>query len=249
MLNAVLRRATPIVARLRPGRHGTILCFHGVEATGDIAPSSAHVSVDRFRECIDVACAAGEAVPLSEMIARQAAGRSTGGLFSLTFDDAYISLTTDVVREILRGGQLPITIFVVTDASERGSTFWWDRVETLERRVAPQAWKDFERSIGVPDAYRTSLAATFGPLRPLRQWVLERFAGRWPREAEAALSALERSVGSPRTPRAMTFDEIDALMRRARVELGVHTVTHPVLPMLSDDEARDEIGRSFAALR
>jgi peptidoglycan/xylan/chitin deacetylase (PgdA/CDA1 family) len=182
------------------------------------------------------------------LIERHVAGKSTAGLFAVTFDDAYVSLATDEVREVLRGGRLPITIFVVTDASEKGSTFWWDRVETAQRIASREAWADFERAIDIPSSYRTAASAAYGPLRPLRQWVLEQHAGRWPLDAEDSLATLETRAGAPPPPRAMTFDELDALVRRDAVDIAVHTVSHPVLPLLDDDEVRAEIASSFATL-
>src|SRR5262245_35577439 len=113
----VLRGFATLAARLASGRSGIILCFHGVEATLPIAPSSAHVSARQFRETIEVARACGEPVTLREMIDRHTSGKSTAGLFALTFDDAYLSLTTDAVRSTLNDGRLPITIFVVSGAS------------------------------------------------------------------------------------------------------------------------------------
>src|SRR5262245_45549067 len=246
---AVLRPAAVLVARLASSRHGTILCFHGVESSTPIAASSAHVSARHFREIIDVACATGEPVPLREMIKRHGAGKSTAGLFALTFDDAYVSLLTPEVSEALRDGRLPVTIFVVSGASERGATFWWDRVETAQRLVPADSWQAFERVIGIPESYRTRTSLEYGPLRPVRQWTLEQHKGRWPAAAEVALTSLEQAANAPPSPRAMTFEEIDAMTRRAAVDISVHTVTHPVLPLLSDDEVRDEIAASYRALR
>jgi peptidoglycan/xylan/chitin deacetylase (PgdA/CDA1 family) len=47
----------------------------------------------------------------------------------------------------------------------------------------------------------------------------------------------------------MTFDEIDALTDYEGLEVGIHTVTHPVLPSLPDDELIDEVRSSFEQLR
>ena len=247
-MSTILRRTATLAARLASSRHGTILCFHGVERSIPIAPTSAHVSLEHFRETIDVACAAAEAVTLREMIGRRTAGKSTAGLFAVTFDDAYLSLGTPPVREVLKGGTLPITIFVVSGASEGGSPFWWDRIETAQRLVAPDAWSDFERAIGVPDGYRTAASLAYGVLRPVRQWVLQQHAGRWPREAAAALDAVEAQAGRPPGPRAMNFDELDTMVRHGALDIGVHTASHPVLPLLGDDEARWEIESSYRAL-
>ena len=208
---------------------------------------SPHVSLGQFQSTLAMARSVAEPVPLRELTARHLAGRSTAGLFSLTFDDAYHSLTTHGVRDLL--SDVPATIFVVTGASATGATFWWDRLEALHDAVSAETWSEFERAMGVPDWYRTPASTPFGPLRPLRQWVLHRFKGRWPREAERALAELESAAHGTTPQRAMTFEEIDALTRHGLIDVGVHTVSHPVLPLLADAEARDEIGGSFATLR
>jgi peptidoglycan/xylan/chitin deacetylase (PgdA/CDA1 family) len=245
----VLQSASALAARLSSARHGTILCFHGVQPSGPIPTSSAHVSADHFRATIDVARSVALAVPLRELIERQRTGRSTRGLFAVTFDDAYRSLAGSAVRDALDNGRLPITVFVVNDASERGLAFWWDRVEAIHPLVGYDEWTAFERSIELPDTYRTAAALAYGPLRPLRQWVLQQHAGRWPRAAEESLSALETRAKAPDAPRAMSFLELDAFIASGNVDVGVHTLSHPVLPLLDDDEVRREVGASFDLLR
>jgi peptidoglycan/xylan/chitin deacetylase (PgdA/CDA1 family) len=228
--------------------HGMILCFHGLENAVSKDVASAHVSVAHFRDTVDMARDVAEAVSLRELIDRQTKGRSTAGLFALTFDDAYLSLTRPDVRDLL-GGNVPITLFVVTDASGAGQPFWWDRVETLQPMVSSVEWESFENSIGLPDRYRTGAAAAFGPLRPIRQWVLSEHAGRWPRSAEGALQQLELKVRMPKLQRPMRFDEIEEFVRRGSVDIGVHTASHAALPRLSDAGVVSELADSYALLR
>ncbi len=248
-MSRMLRGAATLAARIVPSRHGTILCFHGVEASTPGNPTSAHVSLAQFRNTLAMAASVAEAVSLRALIARHAAGRSTAGLFAVTFDDAYASLASDGVREIITNGGVPATIFVVSGASATGARFWWDRVEMLHPLVPPDEWAHFERTIGLTDIYRTPASRPFGALRPLRQWVLHKHAGRWPLAAEEALAALEHAVSAPPSQRPMTFDEIDLLMSAGPIDIGVHTVTHPVLPLLADEEVREEVRSSHAALR
>ena len=47
----------------------------------------------------------------------------------------------------------------------------------------------------------------------------------------------------------MTFDELDRLGSLPEVEIGVHTQTHAVLPLLPDGEVRKEILGSYHILR
>jgi len=244
-----LHRASILAARLSSSPHATILCFHGVEANGPAASGSAHVSTRHFRETIDVARSVARPVPLVELIDRWRAGHSTRGLFAVTFDDAYRSLADQAARDALAGGMVPITIFVVNEATERGLPFWWDRVEALHRVASRDQWLEFERAVGVPDSYRTSAALAYGPLRPMRQWVLERFAGRWPESAAELLSASEARFSVSAPQRAMTFPELESLVACGGVDIGVHTMSHPVLPQLDDDEVRREVGMSYSQLR
>ena len=248
MTVGVLERAAIVAARMVRNRHATILCYHGVEAGRPANVTSAHVSLRQFRGTIAAASEVAEAVSLRELIKRYDAGRSTAGLFAVTFDDAYASLASPEVRPIITDSRLPVTIFVVSDASASGAPFWWDRIETVHPAVSGEAWAEFERRIALPDSYRTAAAIPFGPLRPLRQWVLHQHAGRWPEHAREALANLERDAHVHTAQQPMGFGEIDALVRGSQIDIGVHTMTHPVLPLLTDEEVRAEVRGSHAAL-
>jgi peptidoglycan/xylan/chitin deacetylase (PgdA/CDA1 family) len=227
---------------------GAILCFHSLTTPELPADGDAHVPLRFFKRAVRVARHLGEIVPLDTLVGRCRTGASTSGLIALTFDDAYAALGGDFA-DFVSKEQVPITVFVTTDAAAHGRTFWWDRIDDSYSRVSPEAWEAFERDCGLPDAYRRQQPAEFGPLRPLRQWILARYAGRWPRELESALGRLETAAGSTTRHRAMTLDEIAALARIPNVDLGVHTVSHPVLPLLGDDELRREIVLCYSELR
>lgn len=47
----------------------------------------------------------------------------------------------------------------------------------------------------------------------------------------------------------MTWDEIAAFAARDLVDVGVHTLTHPVLPLLDDQQAIGEIRDAYRAIR
>jgi len=83
----------------------------------------------------------------------------------------------------------------------------------------------------------------------LRQWVLAKHSGRWPQALEPLLTALETEAGTGTRQRSMTFEELADFVALPSVDLGVHTVTHPVLPLLSDAELEREISACHAALR
>jgi len=225
-----------------------VLCFHSITTRDDPADGTAHISLDEFRSCIRAARQWGEFVPLSELINRHRIGRPTSGLIAVTFDDAYAALDAQFLDVVGREA-VPIAVFVVIDAAETGAAYWWDRVDDLFARVTPARWRAFEAACDVPQAYRDGQPRAFGPLRPFRQWILAAFAGRWPARFEPELRRLESETGYITRHRAMTFEELRTFAGMPGVEIGVHTVSHPVLPLLSEPEIHREISGGYAALR
>jgi len=231
-----------------PGDQGAILCLHAIDAPAEPSRSVVAVTPAELDATLDVLDAVARVVPLREFVERRRAGRSTRGLAVLTFDDAYHSLT-DAIARVLRPRGVPATLFVVSEASRTGATFWWDRVDDLAPAIAPERWRAFEDAIGLPQAYRDGQPAAMGPLRPLRQWILREHAGRWPAAAEPHLRALEQEAGLRTVQRAMTYEELAAATSDGLVDVGVHTRTHCVLPLLDDDELRGEVAGCHATLR
>src|SRR5687768_6782875 len=97
-------------------RSGAILCYHGI-ATGPIR-SPVHHTVAELEEAVEVARELGRIIPLTDFVRIHQSGRSTAGLFALTFDDAYLSL--HAAAAFLRREQVPITVFAVSDALDDG---------------------------------------------------------------------------------------------------------------------------------
>lgn len=233
---------------LRPA--GAILCFHGIASPATPGEGEVHLSDASFRAFVDAARRMGTIVPLRELVQRHLAGRGTAGLVALTADDAYASLLGETAAFIERES-IPFTVFAVTEAAATrgGQVYWWDRVDDLFARTEPDRWRAFEDACGLGAEYRRGQPAKYGPLRPFRQWMLATHLGRWPRELEPELESLERSAGVRTAQRSMTFAELERFAAIPTVDLGVHTVTHPVLPLLADAELDREIGACYHALR
>ena len=224
-----------------------ILCYHAVTDVSypsgsitSIARTDLMASLDRLRHDREV-------IPLMELLERQRQGRPIDGLAAVTFDDAYESVAGLLTPWMLEQ-EIPFTVFVTTGASRDARQFWWDRIDDIEPLVPRERWRAFEEELALPAAFRDGQPAEFGRQRPLRQYLLSAFHGRWPRQFEAALTRLESEVGARTRQRPMTLDELQRLDRDG-VELGVHTVSHPVLPLLADSELTLEISDAFRELR
>jgi peptidoglycan/xylan/chitin deacetylase (PgdA/CDA1 family) len=242
----VNRAARGISAGLVPG--GAILSFHSVTTPALPAAGAAHVPLEAFEALIRRLRILGELVPLSEFVRRRAQGRDTSGLIAITLDDAYAALAGGF-RAFVAKEAVPIAVFAIGRAARNGDAFWWDRIDDAYPRVAADGWRAFEAACGLPDSYRRGQPRELGPLRPLRQWLLAAHAGRWPDHLEPALEALEREAGHRTVHRSMTFDELAALAELPGVEIGVHTDSHPVLPLLPDADLEGEITAGYRALQ
>jgi peptidoglycan/xylan/chitin deacetylase (PgdA/CDA1 family) len=238
-----------LTAALRLWRAGdpsaVVTCYHAL--SGPASPSAATTSVSAalFSETLDSLTALCRVVPLGELIARHRAGRSIRDLAAITFDDAYRSVA-DLALPVLKARGLPATLFVVADAASSGEPFWWDRVEDASVRAGPEAWRAFETACGAPPAWPSG--ADRPAFTPMRQWVLGTHRGRWPAELAGPLASLEAQAGGRTAQRPMTWVELADIMRDPLFTIGVHTRTHPVLPLLSQDELADEVAGAFRTL-
>ncbi len=237
------------VIGLRPLRSaGAILCFHGVTSPELPSHSDVHVPLREFKALIAAAKRMGQLVRLADLVRRHFAGRSTAGLIAVTVDDAYASLLGEAADFVSREA-IPLTVFVVVDAAARGVPYWWDRIDDLFPRVPRERWRAFEEACGLTADYRAGQPARYGPLRPLRQWLLAVHAGRWPHELEPLLHGLEEETGTQTLQRPMTYEELTRFAALPSVDLGVHTLSHPVLPLLPDAALNQEIAAGYRALR
>lgn len=229
------------------GTRGAVLCFHGLDVDAAPSRSSMHVPMRSLETAVAVAQSVGSVVPLRDLVTRHLAGRSTTGLVALTADDAYASLL--VAEPFLKRTGVPFAVFVVSDALATGRTFWWDRMEEVSSLALPERWRRFEDECGLPDAYRRGQPSDEGPIRPLRQWLLAEYAGRWPEAFEEPLCRLETELGGRTGQRSMTETELTGFVARTGVHVGIHTVSHAVLPLLPADEVAREIAHCHEELR
>ena len=227
-------------------RSGAILCYHGI-ASGEIR-SPIHHTVAELEAAVGVARDLGRIIPLTDFVRIHQSGRSTAGLFAITFDDAYLSVNTSAA--FLRREQVPVTVFAISDALDEGRVFWWDRMGSLLDRLTPGQTAALCDRWGIPGWFREQWSGPdFLPGWPLRQWIVARYAGRWPAELEETLREFEQPANLATTDRSMTWAELSDFAEPGLVEIGVHTRSHPALPLLSIDEQREEIVGSYEVLR
>ncbi|MGH9752301.1 MAG: polysaccharide deacetylase family protein [Blastocatellia bacterium] len=164
-------------------------------------------------------------------------------LAAITIDDGYRD-AYEIAFPILRKHRAPATVFVVTEFVEGTTWLWTDKPRYLMALAAPQA---FEVRIGGrklilklagEDSRATAARDVNAALKPLpekvRDIVIERLA-------------FDLGVKLPMRPPA-EYRAIDWRQARemadAGIEIGSHTLTHPILTGLSDERLREEVGGS-----
>ncbi len=144
----------------------------------------------------------------------------------VTFDDGYADNLFHALP-ILERYEIPAKFFIVSGALGRRIEMWWDALEYLFLNVDGQD----------ESAYQDA----FNRIRPLRlaqqeEELFELFASR----------QLSRDASPER--RMMTPTELLKLASSPLVEIGAHTVTHPVLSTLDAESQKVEIEGSKRTL-
>ena len=230
---------------MRPIARGRtiILAYHRV-AKLDRDPQQLAVCPERFIEHLRVLRSMAEIVPLADVLSRSERRR-----VALTFDDGY----GDNVREALpalEAMEAPATVFVTAGLVGTGREFWWDRLERAVRDAAPSSrWIQvtiggarLRVDVATPAGRGRAYTALHRRLRPLR-----------PDAIDEILCDVEEQLQVSTSPRLsdlpITIEELSGLARRGRLEIGAHTMNHPLLSTLSTVEQWTEIRTSRETLQ
>jgi peptidoglycan/xylan/chitin deacetylase (PgdA/CDA1 family) len=235
-----MRMGTTLLSRAllnllsRGGSHGrlSILIYHRVLVQRDpLFPEEC--DVQHFDEQMRQLVACFNVIPLSEAVRALASGTLPPRAACITFDDGYAD-NAEVALPILQRHGLPATFFVAAGFLD-GGRMWNDTVIELVRR-APGESLDLSKidlgryEIGSVPQRRQAITDLIDKLKYL------------PMESRQAkvneLGALIPAV--PPDNLMMTSDQIRAL-HTAGMEIGGHTVNHPILARTEDSVASSEI--------
>lgn len=228
MILSAARWLSPGGARARL----SILIYHRVLPEPD-ALSPDEPDLKRFEQELGWISRWFKVLPLDEAAARLAAGSLPPRAAAITFDDGYADNATVALPALQRVG-LCATFFIATSFLN-GGRMWNDTViESI--RACRATWLDLD-AVGLGRHAMDSMASrrrAVCQLLPAIKYLS-------PAEREAAVAAVQASCGE-RLPDdlMMRSDQVQAL-RRAGMQIGAHTRSHPILTRLGDDAARTEI--------
>lgn len=231
----MLKTLLTLASSAGPNARLTILIFHRVREERD-ALVPGEVTRDEFERICTWLKAWFNVLPLPQATSLLREGCLPARALAITFDDGYAD-NHDVALPVLRRHGLSATFFVAT-AFLDGGRMWNDSViESV--RAAPEAGIDLHGTA----------AAALGHLPcgnlALRQASLKRAidATKYLAHDERdhwVHAIIERSGAQLPNDLMMSSDQV-RLLHRAGMDIGAHTVTHPILARLTPAQMRAEI--------
>ena len=179
-------------------------------------------------------------LPLADAISRLYAGTLPRSALAITFDDGYADNLT-VAAPLLRKHGIPATVFIATGYLDGG--IMWNDVVIAAFRSTPHAALDLEsvdlgkHTLESADDRRAALGRVLDVLK-------YRPRARRERDAHAVLQA----AGGPVPAGLMLTRDAVRSLGRFGLDVGAHTVSHPILAKTPGDDAWREICDSKRAL-
>ncbi len=246
-----------------------ILMYHRVT----VLPNDPHllaVTPERFASHLHAIRTHAAPMPLTELVRGLQQGTMPSRAVVVTFDDGYAD-NLEYAKPLLTQHRVPATVFVTAGQLGSGREFWWDELDRLllqpgtlpvtlrlQLNGTVHEWSLGEGSTYTEEEYRRDrhwhvechdepgprqrvFRALFDCLYPLpsakRRTILDHLTA-W---------AGVRPIARP-THQALTPEQAVRLAEGDLIEIGAHTVTHPVLAALPVAEQRQEIQQSKVQL-
>lgn len=242
-------RATLLLSRFerRMRRRPTLLMYHRVlsEALCEGYPfPSLVISADAFEQQVAWLVRRTEVVTAAEATQRMLSpGEPTARpVVALTFDDGYAD-NYDIAATILERHGVRGTFFLASDFVGEGRLLWYDHTALLVLANEDQRLFECAAFCGVerPSAQDLAASRVLAWVEQLKRTETD-VRTQWIAAVDADSPSLDRQ-----NYRAMRPEHAADLARRGH-EIGVHSVTHEILPLLSDEALAFELEGSREAI-
>ncbi len=244
---------------------GLILMYHRV-AEEDIDPWSLRVTPQHFAEHLEVLQQHTKPLSLKELAQAHQEGNIRDRAVAITFDDGYAN-NLHQAKPLLEKYQIPATVFVATGYLEQSREFWWDELEYIilqpgklpDRLSLTINEEQYEWDLGTASHYSQEAA---WQNRNLPAWKsqpgsrLHFYYSLWqqlqsltPDQRQPLLEQIKAwanyQATTPRlSHRPLTVGELSEIEQGGIIELGAHTVNHPLLSEQSIAVQQQEIQQS-----
>jgi peptidoglycan/xylan/chitin deacetylase (PgdA/CDA1 family) len=242
-----------------------ILMYHRV-AEEDIDPWSLRVTPEHFAEHLAVLRQHTQPMSLKELAQAHQEGKICARAVAITFDDGYAN-NLHQAKPLLEKYQIPATVFVATGYLEKPSEFWWDELENivLQPGKLPEQLSltinEQQYQCDLDTASNYSLEEAWQN-RNLPAWKsqpgsrLHFYYSLWqqlqsltPEQRQPLLEQIKAwanyQADTPRlSHRPLTVTELSEIEQGGIIELGAHTVNHPLLSQQPLEVQQQEIQQS-----
>jgi len=231
----LLKGLAGLASRANARARLSVLMYHRVLPAHD-AFNTWDVTASEFELQMRVLSEYFSPLPLVEAVERLAAGSLPARAVCVTFDDGYAD-NAEVALPILQKSRVPATFFIATGYLD-GGRMWNDTVIEAIRAIAVPTLD--LASVGVGTVALDTVAAKRAAIAKLLP-ALKYLPGP---EREARAARLGEMAGIPGHGNLMMREEQVRELNEAGMEIGAHTVTHPILRNTAPDAARREIADS-----
>lgn len=242
-LSLLTGAGVPALARRLSRRQTTIFMLHRFAEPGSARkghdPTSLRRSLEYLRR------KGYQILALEEAVRRHVEGDELRNAVCFTVDDGYEDFAS-LAAPVFSAYDCPVTVFLTTGFLDGETWPWWDQLEHVFRRTS-------RRQVELDPPEGGAVFAWEGESQ--RQRALGRIVERCKTLSDGDKWALigriadRLDVAVPDLPpaeyRPLTWDQVRALGRTGLVRFGPHTVTHPILSKVSDEQRAEwEITRS-----
>lgn len=223
---------------MRRPRHHTLIFHRVVPAQDPMSPGEPTAAW--FEQLIAMLSRRFELISLETAVKRAQEDVLDGRSVSITFDDGYADNFT-IALPILQKYSAPATFFVATGFLD-GGRMWNDSIIEACRQLPEGTYASGDERVG---------DVTLGDWESRRK-AAQQLIGAWKHlPLDQRQSNVDRFVAlSDDLPRdlMMSTTQLRKLAASPGVTIGGHTVSHPILASISDDDARSEIARGKLGL-
>ena len=225
-------------------RHALVLGYHRIAAEAS-DPHNLCVTPQHLVEQLEVLKSVASPITLEQLVSSLGREAPPRRGVVITFDDGYLDNLTTALP-VLRRFEVPATVFVAT--GWMGREFWWDTLtrmiqsqdrlgRPLEVSIDDKRLRWHPRESGLEQAKRDLIRAAGDFMRKLS-----------PTDQTKALGVVrdwcDFQDGDDPQVRGMTWEEVSRLASDDLIEIGSHTISHPMLRESTIEEQRYEITAS-----
>ena len=215
-----------------PNARLSILIYHRVLPEPDPL-STSEVDSARFDLQMKHLSRIFTVMPLTEAVERLKSGTLPARAASITFDDGYTD-NVEIALPILKKHKIPATFFIATGYLNGGIMFNDSVIESI--RMSNKDSIDL-----TPIGLANFPIATIEQKRSAIENILSCLKYKPLEERQALVEAVSGLAGVEPSRNLMMKDEQVRLLSDSGMEIGGHTVNHPILASIDNKSAKDEI--------